>query len=647
MSIYVVVATFLWTVHAGAETVHHDLQARFSPETHEIWATDEVILFDRPQSGLYQFRLASGLVVKNPEAKRLVLDTWTVPVVVHSDGRLTAKIDYEGTIFDPVQNDESEGLIDPAGISLFGSSRWYPQRADDLVTFSLKASLPGGWTMITQSTSGLQPQEEIFLIAGAFFNYYGPSGALPSYSVHLRSQEADLAKTYLSKIPEFLTYYSDEIAPYPYRSFQVVENFWETGLGMPSFTLLGSSVIRLPFLLTSSLPHEILHNWWGNGVYVDYARGNWSEGLTSYMADHWQKAIEHRDDEYRRGTIALFQDYVHKENDFPVRKFRGRHNAGTQAVGYGKSLFFFHMLKQRLGEETFRRGLRLFFERNLYRRASFDEIQAAMEEVSGESLAGLFQQWLDRVGIPQLELVSANPTQKSGRFGAQIKLRQQSSTGIYDLRVPVQLTLIDGSIVEHFVDFKSDEESVHLPARAAVKKISVDPRFDVFRSLYPEERPPSVSLVLGREKAHFVRTSDHAENLAFVRTWANSFQEFTDRLLKEEALPKDGALIFIGPSQTAQNLFNTALEEQGVHVDEKTVRLGEATYNRAEHAIALVARIGDQPVLWAFWPEGTDASRLAERLRHYSTFGAVGFKGQPNVLKQSWRVTRSPLTKSY
>ena len=39
---------------------------------------------------------------------------------------------------------------------------------------------------------------------------------------------------------------------------------------MPSFTLLGPQIIRFPFILTSSYPHEILHNWWGNSVFVDY-----------------------------------------------------------------------------------------------------------------------------------------------------------------------------------------------------------------------------------------------------------------------------------------------------------------------------------------------------------------------------------------
>jgi len=70
------------------------------------------------------------------------------------------------------------------------------------------------------------------------------------------------------------------IGPYPYSKFALVENFWETGYGMPSFTLLGPSINPVPVHHHLVYPHEILHNWWGNGVFVDYATGNWSEGLT-------------------------------------------------------------------------------------------------------------------------------------------------------------------------------------------------------------------------------------------------------------------------------------------------------------------------------------------------------------------------------
>ena len=32
---------------------------------------------------------------------------------------------------------------------------------------------------------------------------------------------------------------------------------------MPSYTLLGQTVLRLPFMVKTSLGHEIAHNWWG------------------------------------------------------------------------------------------------------------------------------------------------------------------------------------------------------------------------------------------------------------------------------------------------------------------------------------------------------------------------------------------------
>lgn len=638
----------IFAAQAGAEVVHHNIQASFLPENRFISATDHVIFFVMPKDGVYRFQLASGLTVRNSDARRFPVDSWQVPVIQHKDGRISAEIVYEGTVYSPITDGESDGLIDAAGISLFGSSRWYPQREDDLVTFSLNVNLPTGWSFVTQNSSNLQPQEQIYFIAAPFFNYYGLSGSSPSLSMHLRSQDVDLVKKYFEKIPEFIRHYTQTIAPYPYRSFQVVENFWETGFGMPSFTLLGSSVIRLPFLLTTSLPHEILHNWWGNGVYVDYARGNWSEGLTSYMADHWQQSVIGEGAEFRRSTIAGFQDYVREANDFPVRRFRGRHGAGTQAVGYGKSMFFFHMLKAHLGDEVFARGLREFYKTNLFARAGFDDIQSAMEVVSGMRLHAFFQQWLDRTGLPTLKLVSATTIPKSRGFGLNMTLRQESGTGPYDLRVPVVLTLRDGSIQRLVLPFNAIEHSFSLPTRAAVKRVAVDPDFDIFRALYREEHTPSVSLILSAPKAHFLSAPNRDDTAAFIDVWKSGYQQSTQTVISENhPLPQDGALIFVGPSSVAQNLFNDSLAEQGVHVNDEAVVIGEQAYSRAEHALALVTRLGDQPAIWVFWPAGTDVSRLASRLRYYASFGAVGFKGQPNVLKRPWRVVHSPLTKSY
>jgi hypothetical protein len=58
------------------------------------------------------------------------------------------------------------------------------------------------------------------------------------------------------------------------------------GFGFPSYTLIGGTVLRLPFIIHTSLGHEIAHCWWGNGVLVDDDGGNWSEALTTYVADY-------------------------------------------------------------------------------------------------------------------------------------------------------------------------------------------------------------------------------------------------------------------------------------------------------------------------------------------------------------------------
>ena len=114
-----------------------------------------------------------------------------------------------------------------------------------------------------------------------------------------------------------LIFYRERLGPYPFSKFAVVENFLPTGYGMPSWTLIGKNVIRLPFLLDTSLPHEIVHSWWGNAVEVDYTNGNWAEGLTTYLADYLLKEVNqpHEALEYRRKLLRDYAALVTPAND--------------------------------------------------------------------------------------------------------------------------------------------------------------------------------------------------------------------------------------------------------------------------------------------------------------------------------------------
>ena len=87
---------------------------------------------------------------------------------------------------------------------------------------------------------------------------------------------------------------------------------------MPSFTLLGSRIIRFPFILQTSYPHEVLHNWFGNGVYIHPDSGNWAEGLTTYLADHLLSEQRGMGGQYRFQELMKYSNYVNEKNDFPT-----------------------------------------------------------------------------------------------------------------------------------------------------------------------------------------------------------------------------------------------------------------------------------------------------------------------------------------
>ncbi|WP_243688632.1 hypothetical protein [Geotalea toluenoxydans] len=147
-------------------------------------------------------------------------------------------------------------------------------------------------------------------------------GHLDIYT-YLYPQNAGLGKKYLDAAVKYIGMYTELFGPYPFDKFAAVENFFPTGYGYPSYTLMGGTVIRLPFIVDTSFPHEIAHCWWGNGVQVDYREGNWSEGLVTYLADYLleEKKSPAAARDYRLRLLSDYSSLVKADRDFPLQKF--------------------------------------------------------------------------------------------------------------------------------------------------------------------------------------------------------------------------------------------------------------------------------------------------------------------------------------
>jgi hypothetical protein len=556
---------------------------------------------------------------------------------------------------------ESEGTIQSDGVFLSGASDWYPKTGDGLVTFDLTVSLPSGWDAMSQGRREVterdathtlsrfvadEPQEEIWLVAGRWVETSRTVDGIEA-TAQLRERDDALAAKYLDATGPYIAMYGTLLGAYPYTKFALVENFWETGYGMPSFTLLGSKVLRLPFILTSSYPHEILHNWWGNGVYVASASGNWSEGLTAYLADHLFAEQKGGGAAYRQETLQKYADYAARAKDFPLSAFRERHSPSTEAVGYGKALMLFHMTRRELGDDVFVKGLRAFYADKKFSRASFDDLRRAFETASSRDLAASFTPWVVRTGAPRLRVRDVKAVAADGRsWRLTGTIDQTQEAAPYVLAVPVAVTMEGRDTAsQSIVRSTAKATSFELTVPARPERLDVDPEFDLFRALDVEEAPPALSGAFGADTCTMILPAAAAPELsaayrAMAAEWntgrTSPMTIVSDDTLKE--LPKEGSLFVIG----FENHFVAAA------TDALAPYAAAATPEGARVRVLVARRKAGQAAVIAFVAadHAAQVPGLARKLPHYHKYSYLAFDGDEpvNVDKGRWPVTSSPMT---
>jgi Peptidase family M1 domain len=661
----------------SAAVVHHDLRVQLNPQARGFIVQDTVTLpLERPEAVI--FSLLAGLAPRSPDAviEPIAPQGPAQSYQVHlPPGRNRFVLHYGGHLLQAPESGGKEytswmqpmqGQIGPEGVYLSAESLWYPQFDDEWVTFCLRIEMPAAWQAVSQGRRDVQkpgevtwtvdaPQEQIFLVAGPLTAYLGPAGRVQAM-VFLRRPEAALAKTYLDATARIVSMYERLIGPYPYSKFALVENYRETGLGLPSFTLMGSKVIHFPFILYSSYPHEILHNWWGNSVYPRYATGNWAEGLTACLADLLFQEQRGRGAQYRQTVLQKYTDFVSSEKDFPLTEFTARHDPASEAVGYGKGMMFFHMLRRRLGDAAFISALRSFYETYRFRTAGFDDLQHAFEKAAGKPLETMFAQWIRRTGAPQLAVEGASVRAVGGSYLLEATLRQRQPGWPYSLSVPVAVTLAGAPAARVVVvPMRGRAQKLTQAFNRRPLRLDVDPCYDIFRRLARTEIPPALSQVFGADRLTVVLPANAPPERQ------TAYQMFAEDLRR--AGPTNVAVVLDRdidrlPGQSLvllgwENRFFPAVAKQaaryGTVMMAQQLTLDQKSISRPGHSVALTLRHPDDDravLAWIAADPSAALPGLARKLPHYSKYSYLVFSGdQPeNIAKGRWPVLDSPMT---
>ncbi len=568
----------------------------------------------------------------SPVARRVEV-TWR--------GQLDA-LDVASTHRETLKADRA--VVDERGSFLPAGAYWHPVLSEPFSSYQVSLDVPVAQRGIVPGNLLTESEEAgryratfafahrihgVDLMAGPYRvtsrNIRTNTGKPITVRTYFHPELADQADGYIKSSEAFIDQYDTQIGPYPYSIFSVVSSPTPTGLGMPALTYLGVQVLRLPFIRETSLGHEVLHNWWGNGVFVDYSRGNWSEGLTTFMADY-----AYREKAGEAGARAMRIDWlrdlaaVPRSEDRPVAAFTARHHGASQIIGYHKVAMIFLMLRDEIGRDAFESALRRFWIEQEFREASWDDLRRALESAAKRDLSGMFGQFLNRIGLPDIQMKSA--LRSSGENGHRLSIALTQSSLPYRVRVPIVVETAAGTESHHLMlDAPLQTFSLTLMDRPI--SVALDPDFRVLRRLGETETPPILrQVMLDSQTTLIVPTVDQAFRRSAIEL-AKQFLDHPPRLGDPDKPPMQGNVLIMARTTEA----DTWLRKHGF-----AVLSGEMPAGGTSRVWATTAgtRGSVAVVVTALDPESLSA--LGRPLPHYGRQSWLVVDGQKVMHRGVW-----------
>ncbi len=583
---------------------HHELVVELDPASHTIAAQDTIQLVGVPENApTIHLSLNPDLEIEEIVVGGVPVDYWeeALHFLKGGDGpggtrqtrtieirlpdmsidRVAAKvrISYRGQIQDApraapglrfVRPDKTSGHIGEEGVYLTSETSWYPDVLGSLSTFHVTVTLPKQWRAVTHgrevshmvqgesATSEwiVRSKTEALTLAANRFMKQERQWRGIEIAAYLFPEDERLAAQYLDAIVRYLEFYSELLGPYPFPKFAVVENFFPSGLGLPSFTLLGSRVIKRGYTQPYSLGHEVVHSWMGNSVLNRFETGNWVEGLTTYLANYYYDERfggEENAAAHRRRMMVEYSLYSQPEDDYAVVDFHHKENRVDNAIGYQKTAMIFHMLRRQIGDDAFFQGLRDLVTEHSGRYADWRDVQRVFEQTARADLSWFFGQWVERPGAPRLSIQEARvrPDEDEGFW---IRLRVRQAGDPYRLRMPVVIQLAQDAVYRAILDLRGGDQWMSLWVPTRPLRLQFDPEFETFRRFTRSQIPPMLNLWVTAQQRAVAPPSAESHH-AFFRPALDRIRSQQDEVVWLEGTSRpsgaQSVLAFGGPNQNA------------------------------------------------------------------------------------------------
>ncbi|MBD3220690.1 hypothetical protein GF314_05565 [bacterium] len=249
---------------------------------------------------------------------------------------------------------------------------------------------------------------------------------------HVVPDYEEEAREGYGRVPEMITVFRGAFGEYPFLAEKYGHAHFTWGGGMEHQTC--SSMIYY-FHGEGLIAHELAHQWWGDLVTCADFHHIWlNEGFATWSEAYWREQTEgfaaYREEMLENEYLGGGTIYVEDPDDFG--------SIFDLDLSYDKASWVVHMLRGVLGDEDFFAGLALYRERFAYGTATTEDLQAAMEDVSGRDLATFFQQWIYGSGHPEY-LFGYEVASGPERSTIHVRIEQTQDEPVFEM--PIRLRL--------------------------------------------------------------------------------------------------------------------------------------------------------------------------------------------------------------
>jgi aminopeptidase N len=382
----------------------------------------------------------------------------------------------------------------------------------------------------------------------------------------------DAYKPATAQAKKCLQKFSSLLGLYPFYQEQYCQTQWGLGGGGMEHQTNSFIVDLWPNLVA----HELGHQWFGDKVTCGSWQDLWlNEGMATFVENLYYELYDPPGFDYRVAnlvkSITNLPDgsvWVTDTSTFS-RLFNGR-------LTYNKGCMVARMLRLKLGDSTFFKGLRTYLDdlavRYGYARTA--DMKRAMEQVSGKNLESFFTKWIYGEGHPSYQLTWS----QNINYWAKVKLSQTTShpsVSFYDMPVPVQFknatrdTII---VLDH--QFSGQEFAVNVGFKADT--VIIDPKLWLISksntslkepaneavnllTIYPNPAPDQLYISL-------LNPTDNRLSLRLL----NSIGQLIYR--KEIALSGNNELLAIPVQHLARGIYYLTLKSASVNITRKIMR---------------------------------------------------------------------------